>query len=137
MPKNQTVSIDIAPLIPSHSPLMANIATPIGWKIARCSSLGQPRRPAPDGRENAGEAGEAAKNAVQKAHAGIRRGAASLDGLHPRSGEAISAVERKHHADRDADVVRTGPSENRHAQGDSNGRPQQEWPQSTPPQRVP
>src|SRR5262249_20118334 len=45
MPKEQTVSLDIAPLIPSHRPLMANIATPIGWKIARCSSLGQPRTP--------------------------------------------------------------------------------------------
>src|SRR5262249_9188152 len=28
--KNQTVSVETAPLIPSHSPLMAKIATPIG-----------------------------------------------------------------------------------------------------------
>jgi len=106
------VLVDTAPLIPSHRPLMANIATPMGWKAA------------PDGRENARKAGETAKNAVQKAHACIRRGTASLDGLHRRSGEAIRAVEHKHHADGDADVVRTGPSENRYAQRDSKGRPQ-------------
>src|SRR5262249_25807205 len=92
---------------------------------------------APDGRENAGKTGEAAKNAVQKAHACIRGGAPSFDGLHRRSGEAISAVEHEHHADRDADVVRTGPSENCHPQRDSKAGSQQEWPQPAPAQRVP
>src|SRR5262245_22812014 len=86
--------------------------------------LGPTTNAAPDGRENAGEAGEAAENAVQKAHAGISRGTASLDRLYRRSDEAISAVEHKHHADRDADVVRTGPCENRHPQRDSKGRTQ-------------
>src|SRR5215510_786354 len=76
--------------------------------------LGPTTKAAPDGRENAGKTGEAAENAVQKAHARVRRGTAALNGLHRRSGEAIRAVERKHHADRDADVVRTRPSENRH-----------------------
>src|SRR5262247_1248868 len=55
--------------------------------------LGPTAKAAPDGRENARKTGEAAENAVQKAHAGIRRDAASLDGLHRRSGEAIRAVE--------------------------------------------
>src|SRR5215470_9728596 len=77
--------------------------------------LGPTTNAAPDGRENAGKTGEASENAVQKAHACIRRGAASLDGLHRWSGEAISAIERKHHADGEADVVGTGPAENRHA----------------------
>src|SRR5438034_5115931 len=45
MIKNQSVSLGIARPIPSHRPLMANMATPIGWKTARCSSLGQPRMP--------------------------------------------------------------------------------------------
>src|SRR5262249_21108759 len=99
--------------------------------------LGPTAKAAPDGRENARKTGEAAENAVQKAHAGIRRDAASLDGLHRRSGEAIRAVKHEHSADGEADVVRTGPAENRHPQGDSNGRPQQEWPQPTPSQRVP
>src|SRR5262249_24185813 len=99
--------------------------------------LGPTAQAAPDGRENAGETGEAAENAVQKAHACISRGTASLDGLHRGSGEAIGAVEHEHHADGDADVVRRGPPENRYAQRDSKGRPQQEWPHPTPAQRVP
>src|SRR5262249_7334400 len=99
--------------------------------------LGPTTKAAPDGRENAGEAGEAAENAVQKAHARVRRGTAALNGLHRRSGQAIGAVEHEHHADGDADVVGTRPSENRHPQRDSKGRPQQEWPQPTPPQRAP
>src|SRR5262249_39534256 len=98
--------------------------------------LGPTPKAAPDGRENAGKAGEAAENAVQKAHARIRRCAATLNGLHRGPGQAISAVEHEHHADGDADVVRTRPFENRHAQRDSKGRPQQEWPQPTPAQRV-
>src|SRR5262249_59355414 len=43
----------------------------------------------------------------------------------------------EHGADGDADVVRTGPSENRHPQRDAAGPSQQEWPQPTPAQRVP
>src|SRR5438876_2030421 len=53
--------------------------------------LGPTTKAAPDGRENTGKAGEAAKNAVQKPHACISRGTASLDGLHRWSDEAISA----------------------------------------------
>src|SRR5205809_6454580 len=34
MIKNQSVSLGIARPIPSHRPLMANMATPIGWKTA-------------------------------------------------------------------------------------------------------
>src|SRR3989441_6719998 len=49
--------------------------------------LGPTTKTAPDGRENAGKTSEAAENPVQKAHACIRRGTASLDGLHRRSGE--------------------------------------------------
>src|SRR5262245_21572018 len=85
--------------------------------------LGPTAKAAPDGRENARKTGEAAENAVQKAHASIRRDAASLDGLHRRSGEAIRAVEHEHHAHGDADVVRTGPSENRHPKGTPKAAP--------------
>src|SRR5262245_66290842 len=42
--------------------------------------LGPTTKAAPDGRENAGEAGEAAENAVQKAHARVRRGTAAQIG---------------------------------------------------------
>src|SRR5215470_834182 len=91
--------------------------------------LGPTTNTAPDGRENAGKTGEAAENAVEKAYACIGGGTAGLDGLHRRSGEAIGAVEREHHADGDADVVRTGTSENRHPQRDAEGRSRQEWPQ--------
>src|SRR6516162_4757640 len=60
--------------------------------------LGPTTKTAPDGRENAGEAGEAAENTIQKAHARIGGGTPGLDGLHRRSGEAIGAVEHEHHA---------------------------------------
>src|SRR5215831_2656342 len=99
--------------------------------------LGPAANTAPDGGENAGKAGQAARDPIQKAYAGIRCCTATLDGLHRRSGEAVNAVKYKHRADRDADVVRRSPVENGDAQGDTKTRTEQEWPQPTPSQRVP
>src|SRR5262249_29179983 len=92
---------------------------------------------APDGGENAGKAGQAAKDPVQKANACIRRCTATLDGLHHWPGEAVNAVEYKHRADRGTNMVRPGPVENRNAQRDTKGRTEQERPKPTPAQRTP
>src|SRR5262249_58410939 len=99
--------------------------------------LRPPANAAPDSRENAGKAGQATEDPIQKAYASIRCCTATFDGLHRRAGEAVSAVEDKHRADRDADVVRRGPVENRNAQRDTKGRTEQERPQPMPSQRVP
>src|SRR5262249_48040771 len=122
--KDQNGVVRPGALAPKPQPAHGEYRAPDGLEDRPLLVLGPTTKAAPDGRENARKAGETAKNAVQKAHACIRRGTASLDGLHRRSGEAIRAVEHKHHADGDADVVRTGPSENRYAQRDSKGRPQ-------------
>src|SRR5262249_56921613 len=55
--------------------------------------LGPAANAAPDGRENAGKAGQAAEDAVEKAHARIRWCTATLDGLHRRAAAAANAVE--------------------------------------------
>src|SRR5215831_11841084 len=99
--------------------------------------LGPAANTAPDGGENAGKAGQAAQDPIQKAYAGIRCCTATLDGLHRRSGEAINAVEDKQRADRDANMLGPGPVENRNAQGDTKGCTEQEGPQPAPSQRVP
>src|SRR5919204_284446 len=91
---------------------------------------------APDGRENAGETSEAAENSVEKTDPCIRRRATALDRLHRRSGETVNAVEDEHRADRDADMVRSGPVENGNAQRNTKGRSEQERPQPAPLQRV-
>src|SRR5215472_14907400 len=94
--------------------------------------LGPAANTAPHGREDAGKAGQAAENSIKKSNAGIRRGAAALDWLHRRSGEAVSGIKDKQDADHDADKVGLGPAENRNAQGDAERRPDQERPQPAP-----
>src|SRR5215831_576446 len=98
--------------------------------------LGPAADAAPHGREDAGKAGQAAKNPVEKSNAGIRRGAAALDWLHRRSGEAVSAIDDKQSADQDADKVALSPAENRNAQRNAERRPDQERPQPAPSQRM-
>src|SRR5262249_18446263 len=83
--------------------------------------LGPAANATPDGRENAGKAGQAAKDPVQKANTCIRCCTATLDGLHRWSGEAVNAVEYKHRADRGSNMVRPGPDENRNAKRDTKG----------------
>src|SRR5215831_2478558 len=55
--------------------------------------LGPAANAAPDGGENAGEAGQAPEDSVQKADAGIGCRTATLDGVHRRSSEAVNAIE--------------------------------------------
>src|SRR6266403_2196141 len=106
MPKNQTVSVDIAPLIPSHRPLMANIATPIGWKIARCSSLGQPRRPHQMVVRMPARPVRPPRIPFRKPTPASAVAPPALTGF--IAGRArLYAVEHQHHADGDADLVRT------------------------------
>src|SRR5262249_28266381 len=83
--------------------------------------LGPTTNAAPDGGENAGKAGQPAEDPVQKANTCIRRCTATLDGLHRRSRDAVNAVDYKHRADCDANVLRPGPVENRNAQRDAEG----------------
>jgi hypothetical protein len=100
-----------------------------GLKDGALLVLGPAANAAPHGRENAGETGEAAESSVEKTDPCIRSCAAAFYRRHRRPGEAVSAVEYEHRADRDADMVRPGPIENGNAQRDTKGRTEQERPQ--------
>jgi len=77
MTKNQAVSVDIAPFMPSHTPL-TEYRDSNRLEDGPLLVLGPTTNAAPDGRENAGKTGQAAKNPVQKADACICRHAAAL-----------------------------------------------------------